>query len=89
VTGKLSGFSMHRKIRIILAARSPIPFPLALAVLPKCYLNALLAAVLMLASAANAEVAPAGDAVLRSELGEGQFYLLPGRRVFVRVSASL
>jgi outer membrane receptor protein involved in Fe transport len=29
------------------------------------------------------------DPVLRSELGEGQFYLLPGRRLFVRVSASL
>src|SRR3979411_535642 len=53
---------MHRKIRIILAARSPIPFPHALALLPKCHLNALLAAVLMLASSANAEVAPAGDA---------------------------
>jgi iron complex outermembrane receptor protein len=28
------------------------------------------------------------EPVLRSELGEGQFYLLPGRRVFVKVSAA-
>jgi iron complex outermembrane receptor protein len=53
---------MHRKIRIILAARSPIPFPQTTTVHPKCHLNALVAAALMLASSANAEVAPAGDA---------------------------
>jgi outer membrane receptor protein involved in Fe transport len=29
------------------------------------------------------------EPVLRSELGEGQFYLLPGRRVFLKVSAAL
>ncbi len=29
------------------------------------------------------------DPVLESELGEGQFYLLPGRRVFVKVSVPL
>jgi outer membrane receptor protein involved in Fe transport len=29
------------------------------------------------------------EPVLQSELGEGQFYLLPGRRVFLKVSAAL
>jgi outer membrane receptor protein involved in Fe transport len=29
------------------------------------------------------------DPVLESELGEGQFYLMPARRVLVKVSAAL
>jgi iron complex outermembrane receptor protein len=53
---------MHETIGNPLAGRGQIPLPHRRAALPECRLEALLAAVLMLASAARAEVTPAGGA---------------------------
>src|SRR4030088_3559625 len=73
MTGRCAAYdtelSMHETIGNPLAGRGQIPLPHRRAALPECRLEALLAAVLMLASAARAEVTPAGGA---SNLGRVQ-----------------